>query len=115
MINPWLYIPASDYDAHMALPEVAQAQALSSLMAAALAEYAPSSLAVIGCATGNGFEHINTAHTPRVVGIDINPDYLKILGVRFGGRIPRLELIEADIAGFFRKKIEADPRRLSRR
>ena len=97
MKNPWLRIPASDYEAHMALPEVAQAQALSRLMASALTEYTPVSLAVIGCSTGNGFEHINTARTRRVVGIDINPDYLKILETRFGGRIPRLELIHADI------------------
>jgi SAM-dependent methyltransferase len=87
----------------MALPEVAQAQALSNLMASALTEYTPMSLAVIGCATGNGFEHINTARTRRVVGIDINPDYLKILETRYGGGIPRLELIKADItdSGFW--------------
>jgi SAM-dependent methyltransferase len=97
MINPWLRIPASDYEAHMALPEVAQAQSLSNLMASALTEYTPVSLAVIGCTTGNGFEHINAARTRRVVGIDINPDYLKLLETRFGDRIPRLELIKADI------------------
>lgn len=98
MINPWLKIPASDYEAHMSLPEVAQSQALSSLMAAALKEYSPTSLAVIGCTTGNGFEHIDTERTRRVVGIDINPDYLRILQTRFAGKIPGLELIEADIA-----------------
>ena len=97
MINPWLRIPASDYEAHMALPEVAQAQALSNLMASTLTEYTPMSLAVIGCSTGNGFEHINTARTRRVVGIDINPSYLKILKARFGNRIPCLELINGDI------------------
>jgi SAM-dependent methyltransferase len=97
MINPWLRIPASDYEAHMALPEVAQAQALSNLMASALTEYAPVSLAVIGCSTGIGFEHINNTRTQRVVGIDINPGYLKILDTRFGSRIPHLELIHADI------------------
>lgn len=97
MINPWLRIPASDYEAHMALPEVAQAKVLSNLMASALTEYTPMSLAVIGCTTGNGFEHINTARTRRVVGIDINPDYLKILKTRFDSRIPHLELIKADI------------------
>ena len=97
MKNPWLRIPASDYEAHMALPEVAQAQVLSNLMASALIEYTPMSLAVIGCSTGNGFEHINTARTRRVVGIDINPGYLKILETRFSDRIPRLELIHADI------------------
>ncbi len=97
MKNPWLKIPASDYEAHMSLPEVAQAQALSKLMALALAEYTPASLAVVGCATGSGFEHIDTTKTRRVVGVDINPAYLNILRSRFAGRIPNLELIEADI------------------
>jgi SAM-dependent methyltransferase len=97
MMNPWLRIPASDYEAHMALPEVAQAQALSKLMASVLKEYAPASLAVIGCTTGNGFEHINHNHTRRVVGVDINAAYLAILKTRFAGQIPCLDLIEADI------------------
>lgn len=97
MKNPWLRIPASDYEAHMALPEVAQAQALNNLMASAIKEYNPASLAVVGCTTGNGFEHINTKHTRRVVGIDINPAYLRILKTRYGSRISRLDLLEADI------------------
>ena len=58
MKNPWLRIPASDYEAHMALPQVSQTQALNKLMASSLAQYTPRSLAVIGCTTGNGFEHI---------------------------------------------------------
>jgi len=81
----------------MALPEVGQAQALSKLMASALKEYTPMSLAVVGCTTGNGFEHIDGAHTRRVVGIDINPAYLEILESRFSDEIPGLELIEADV------------------
>jgi len=97
MKNPWLQIPASDYEAHMSLPEVAQAQALSELMASALSKYSPVSLLVIGCTTGNGFEHIDAKHTRRVVGVDINPAYLAILKSRFAHKIPRLELIEADI------------------
>ena len=63
----------------MALPEVAQTQALSKLMASALKEYTPASLAVIGCTTGNGFEHIDHTHTHRVVGVDINAAYLAVL------------------------------------
>ena len=97
MKNPWLQIPACDYEAHMALPEVAQAQALSKLMASVMKEYTPQSLAVIGCTTGNGFEHINHTYTHRVVGIDINAAYLSVLKARFTGKITHLELIEADI------------------
>jgi len=66
MTNPWLGIPAADYEAHMALPEVGQARALAALFASALEEYAPESLAVPGCATGNGFEHIDASKTRRV-------------------------------------------------
>ena len=98
MVNPWLQIPWSDYEAHMALPEVAQAQALSRLMASSLLEFSPVSLAVVGCATGNGFEHIDPVSTRRVVGIDINPAYLRILEARYSAKIPCLELIEADIS-----------------
>lgn len=96
MANPWLKIPASDYEAHMALPEVAQAQTLDALFASALAEYAPTSLAVLGCTTGRGFEQIDTTQTQRVVGVDINPKYLAILQSKYGARIPNLEVIEAD-------------------
>jgi SAM-dependent methyltransferase len=98
MLNPWLQIPASDYEDHMSLPEVAQAQALNRLMASALTEYTPTSIAVIGCTTGNGFEHIDTTRTCRVVGVDINPTYLAMLETRYAGKIPNLELIKADIA-----------------
>jgi hypothetical protein len=56
MKNPWLRIPASDYEAHMALPEVAQAQALSNLMASALIEYAPVSLQTGGSGQAKAFK-----------------------------------------------------------
>lgn len=98
MKNPWLEIPACDYENHMALPEVGQAQALGNLMASVLKEFTPTSLAVIGCSTGNGFEHIDHARTHRVLGVDINAAYLSILKARFAGKIPHLELIEADIS-----------------
>lgn len=81
----------------MALPEVAQAQTLNELMASALKEYTPESLAVIGCTTGNGFEHIDHTHTRRVVAVDINAAYIAILKERFAAKIPCLELIDADI------------------
>ncbi len=86
----------------MALPEVFQAQVLSKLFASALAEYIPESLAVFGCTTGNGFEHIDISQTKRIVGLDINPEYLEILKNRFESKIPCLQTIEADftISGF---------------
>lgn len=96
MANPWLHIPAEDYEAHMVLPEVAQRKPLNELFAAVLAEHVPASLALFGCATGNGLEHVDPARTRRVVAIDINPAYLRILGERFSARLAGLEVTAAD-------------------
>jgi len=96
--NPWLDIPAVEYEAHMSSPEVGQLQFLSEVMGKVLRELRPKSLCVLGCTTGNGFEHIDPEITSRVVGVDINSTYLDILKARWSGRLPGLELIGADIA-----------------
>ena len=98
MRNPWLDVSVDDYEAHMALPEVAQTQALSAFMDSAFREFMPESLGVIGCTTGTGFEHIDPVHTRRVVGIDINPVFLDILKTRFQSKLTGLELLEADVS-----------------
>jgi hypothetical protein len=93
--NPWLTIPLADYEAHMALPQVGQAQLLAELFAAELRSRSPSSVAVLGCAGGNGFEHAPSAL--RVVGVDVNSDYVAAARARFALRLPRLELHVADL------------------
>jgi SAM-dependent methyltransferase len=98
MKNPWLKIPAADYEAHMASPEVAQCHVISSLFSEVLRELLTSSVAVLGCTTGNGFENVDPTITERVVGVDINQSYLEILRERFLKKIPCLELVEADIS-----------------
>jgi len=97
MPSPWLAIPLADYEAHMALPEIGQADLLAAEFGAALAELAPASLAVVGCAGGNGFERISPQATRRVVAIDINPAYLATLTSRFADRLPGLETHALDI------------------
>jgi hypothetical protein len=98
MGNPWLEIPLADYEGHMASPEVGQARMLSDALAALLRAHRPRALAVIGCAGGNGFEQVDGAGVRRVVGVDINPDYLAETGRRFGAAFDQLELICADVA-----------------
>jgi len=93
--NPWLTIPLEDYEAHMALPEVGQAQLLAALFAAELAARAPESVVVLGCAGGNGFEH--APRELRVVGVDVNADYVAAARARFASKLPRLELHVADV------------------
>ena len=56
MNNPWLDVPLADYEGHMALPGIAQAQLLSDEFERVLANFSPVSVAVIGCACGNGLD-----------------------------------------------------------
>jgi hypothetical protein len=102
--NPWLGIPLADYEAHMALPQVGQARLLADLFAAELRARSPSSVAVLGCAGGNGFEHAPS--TLRVVGVDVNADYVAAARARFAHRLPRLELHVADLE---RTKLDLEP------
>lgn len=95
--NPWLSIPAADYEAHMASPEVGQLQFLNKVFKETMALRRPGSLLVAGCATGNGFEHIDFAVTKRVVAVDINPAYLILLRERFRNVAKRIETVDKDI------------------
>jgi len=97
MSNPWLAIPLAKYEAHMALPEIGQAQWLAKELEFSVRQHSPKSVAVIGCAGGNGFDRLTGSVVERVVGIDINARYVEAVRCRFGGRIPGLELHVADI------------------
>lgn len=101
MENPWLRIPAEDYEGHMASPGVQQLQFLSSTFRRVLDTYKPESLLVLGCSTGNGFEHIDHRITKRVIGLDLNREYLKIAESRFQKQLPNLELYCGDIQDCF--------------
>ena len=95
MKNPWLEIPHTDYENHMT--DVGQAQCLSAIMKNCLEKFQPNSFALLGCATGNGLEHINSDITSKVYAIDINPIYLEKTRERFQQKIDNLEIIQSDI------------------
>jgi hypothetical protein len=84
--NPWLSIPLAEYEGHMA--SVRQLAALSELFARALDLCRPDSVAILGIAGGNGLEHIDRATITRVVGVDINKQYLDEVQRRFGDDQP---------------------------
>jgi SAM-dependent methyltransferase len=96
-MNPWLNIPLADYEAHMAMPGIGQSQLLSDILAEALNTYRPGSVAVLGCAGGNGFDRILPRPETRVVGIDLNPDYVQQAKLRYRPLLPRLDLMVGDI------------------
>jgi len=73
-----------------------QLRPLSAVLARALAELRPASLLVLGVATGNGLEHVDLTVTQRVVGLDVNPQYLALTRRRHARLGERLELRCAD-------------------
>jgi hypothetical protein len=95
--NPWLSVPLSDYETHMRSEGVAQLEPLADLFSEVLARRQPSSVAILGVAGGNGLDRIDTAVTPRVLGVDIQPEYLDAVRVRFP-HLAGLELIQADLS-----------------
>lgn len=97
MTNPWLRIPASDYEGHMSSLKVAQQSFLAQTFKESLESHDSSTIALLGCATGNGLEHVNRGVTRRVTAVDINPEYLDILRQRYEGTVPGLEVVEADL------------------
>ncbi|MHB8816413.1 MAG: class I SAM-dependent methyltransferase [Steroidobacteraceae bacterium] len=60
-------------------------------------KYAPSSVAILGCAGGNGFERLIDTSVSRVVGVDINPRYIEAARQRYDGRVQGLKLQVGDI------------------
>jgi hypothetical protein len=95
--NPWLAAPLEEYEAHMLSPRVQQLAKLADLFGRALAIRRPDSVALLGIAGGNGLDRIDPAVTKRVIGYDINPDYLRETAARHQ-TLARLELRCADLA-----------------
>ena len=96
--NPWQKIPYEDYENHMSASNVGQLKKLSEIIKARLDFLRPISFAILGSATGNGFEHVNNNITKVVYGIDINQQYLDVAKARYGEKINDLRLICADIS-----------------
>jgi hypothetical protein len=96
-MNPWLDIPLADYEGHMRSAAVQQLDALSDLFVEAVALRTPPSIAILGIAGGNGLDRIDSKAINRIVGIDINQDYLDAVKRRYPN-LPHLEFHRADLA-----------------
>ena len=97
MDQPWLQVTLHDYEGHMGATGVDQLAPLASLFAEALAFCRPQSVAVVGIAGGNGLQHIDPRTTSRIIGIDINADYLAAVKSRYPA-LKQLELHRLDMA-----------------
>ena len=96
-MNPWLEIELTDYESHMALSSIGQAQFLSGVFAQAVQIYSPKSVAILGCSGGNGLEAISNSGVERVVCVDINSEYIAAAKKRFSGSFNQCEFLCCDI------------------
>jgi SAM-dependent methyltransferase len=98
--NPWTVVPAADYERHMGPEGADQLAPLSSIFQEAYLATQPDRVLLLGCATGNGIEHVDPAATKRIVGVDVNLQYLGVARQRFFHLGPRLELFCAEAEKF---------------
>lgn len=89
--NPWKRVSLADYEAHMAMPAVGQAAMLAQELRRAVERTRPDSLALVGCAGGNGLDELSEYALERVVCVDVNPAYLQTLEARYGAKLRNLE------------------------
>ena len=97
MSNPWLDVPLDDYESHMSSPAVGQAQMIADQFGRALERWVPASIALIGCAGGNGLQKIASRTVERVVAVDVNQDYIEQSRVRYAKQLSGLEFVCADV------------------
>ena len=97
MDNPWLDIPLADYEAHMALPEVAQAELLARELEGLVRAEPAAAVAVLGCSGGNGLTALAGAGVERLVAVDLNAGYVAATVARHGARFARFEAHVADV------------------
>ena len=84
----------------MAFPSVGQAAMLAAELGRAIAEQKPRSVALLGCAGGNGLDQLKSPELSRVVCLDINADYVRQLKTRYTESIPSLECHVGEVESF---------------
>lgn len=95
--NPWMQIPIADYEQHMSHSSVGQLSLLNLLTKKYLEKLKPAICLFMGIAGGNGLEHIDNNISKKVIGIDINREYLDVCYKRYHDKIDSLQLLELDI------------------
>lgn len=98
--NPWTVVPAADYERHMGPAGVDQLAPLSAIFQEVYLAAQPDRVLLLGCATGNGLEHVNPAVTQNVVGVDVNLQYLGVARQRFMHLGAKLELFCSEAEKF---------------
>ncbi len=93
---PWLAVTAAEYEALMGPDGLDLLEPLSRAFAQVYRAARPARVLVLGCGTGAGIEHVDPSLTARVVGLDLNLQYLAVARQRHQRLGARLELYCAD-------------------
>jgi SAM-dependent methyltransferase len=95
--NPWVLVPAAEYEAHMGPAGLDELGPLATLFGKIYEARCPRRVAVLGVGTGNGLEHVDVRLTGRTVGVDVNLSYLAIARQRLMRLGPSLQLLCGDL------------------
>ncbi|MCL1983081.1 MAG: methyltransferase type 11 [Clostridiales bacterium] len=98
MRNPWQNVPLFDYEEHMKFPGVEQLQTLNHIVYEQLSDFDVGSVMILGIAGGNGLEHVNPGKIKKVIGIDVNDDYLAACHKRYSALCDCLQLLNIDVS-----------------
>jgi SAM-dependent methyltransferase len=93
--NPWLRIPAQEYEGHMA--GIGQSAALRDIFLGVYTDTNPRRLLVLGCTTGKDLELVDPNVTEKSVGVDLNRGYLEIACQRLERLGRTVELVHSDV------------------
>jgi len=93
--NPWLRIPAQEYEGHMA--EIGQSAALRDIFLGVYTDTNPRRLLVLGCTTGKDLELVDPNVTEKSVGVDVNREYLEIACKKLDRLGRTVELVHSDV------------------
>lgn len=100
MINPWENISLASYETHMELPEVGQAEMLACAFSEFINTSSIKSIALIGCAGGNGLSDLKFQDFDRLLCLDVNQTYIHSLRSRYSNDFPGLECQCVEIESF---------------
>jgi hypothetical protein len=92
----------------MADDSVGQLSLLNDLTKKYLDKIKPRTCIFLGIAGGNGLEHIDNAVTKKVIGIDVNQDYLDETYRRYNKQVKNLQLINYYISSGATEICKAD-------
>jgi len=94
--NPWHEFPHDIYEKHMGHENVRQLEMLSRIVGEQLGLVSKPVIAVLGITDGNGLDNVQEGQYEKIIGMDINAEYLEICRQRYG-YLPKLELYQIDL------------------